>query len=452
MSTSNAADRYREALAWLWSLVTDPQGKRFLRQKTIETRRQEMAAQLAHTKAFLAFASHPEKQVKTVHVTGTSGKGSVTMMIAHLLQQRGLTVSHHTTPYLQTPREKMITNDKMISQSFFADMVDELRGLVGDWDQSIGRDQPLKYGEAWVILTFLWLARTAPDWAIIETGMGGRFDPTTASPAEIAIITNVARDHVKSLGPELSDIAWHKAGIIRPQKPAVTGVTQPDLLAIVQREADEQQAPLYILNRDFSYSADSSGAVTVNAPYQTYKNVPVGPAGRFQQLNAALALTAVDVLTHGESNVAPSLAALTCPGRLEQVSEQPLVILDGAHNPHKMAALVDSLQLLHPQRNKIALVGGIANKEVLSTLRPLAEICDRVVVTRPDVPGKPARDPEQIANQLRAVMPHKNISVDESPHHAIDCIMSTMNREDCLIISGSLYLVGHSREYWYPSA
>lgn len=451
MSTQSSEDEmYQAALAWLWSLVRDPQGKRFLIEKSADRRRQEMVAQLARTADFLSFAGHPERQIPLIHVTGTSGKGSVTTMIAALLRQLGHSVAHHTSPYLQSPREKMNMDGQLISKRRFADQVGKLRTWIERWSAGPGHSRPLKYGEAWVALTYLWLADVAPDWAVVEAGMGGRFDPTRAAPAELAVITNVARDHVQSLGPTLIDIAWHKAGVIRPGKPAVTGVTDQQLLAVLQQEAAEKDAPLYALERDFTFDVDSEGRVTVTAPFKRYENIPVGPAAPYQQRNAAVAVAAVDVLAGGQTDRPFSLADYAFPGRMEIISQKPLIILDGAHNPHKMGALVESLLLLAGNRPKVALVGGIANKEVAETIRPLAQICQRVVVTRPKVPGKPAAPPADVIAQLRKTIPYRTFETAESVEEGLDAILATLPDDGCLIVSGSLYLVGQARERWYP--
>ncbi len=443
--------RYDAALAWLWSLVNDPEGRRFFKPKSHAAHLAQMADQMARMADFLEFAGHPEHTFPAVHVAGTSGKGSVTAMLGHLLVGQGQRVAWHTSPYLQLPLEKLSCGGRWIRPTELAAVIERLRRDHEAWTAASPGSR-LRYGEAWVALTFTWLAGLRPDWAVVETGMGGRFDPTNVLPSRLAVITNVAWDHAQALGPGLADIAWHKAGIIKPGRPVVSGVTEPDLRAVVEAEAREKAAPLYQMERDFSYQTLDEGTIAVRGPYRRFEAVPVGPRGRFQHVNAALAVAALDVLTadHPLDEGQVSLAGLTCPGRFEQVQERPAVILDGAHNPHKMAAFVESLCALYPDRRKIGVVGGIANKEVEATLAPLLPVLDRLVVTAPQVPGKPAVPPAEIARWAGRSLPALQVTTEETAAGANAAALDAARPDDLVVITGSLYLVGDAREYWYP--
>ncbi|MCA9981038.1 MAG: hypothetical protein KDD89_09395, partial [Anaerolineales bacterium] len=260
-------DEYRAAQKWLFSLVRDPHGQRFFAPKTTAERRTAMQEGMARLADFLAFAGHPERACPAVYVAGTSGKGSVTMTLAALLKAIHPTqgVAHHTSPYLQEPLEKLVLNETWLAPSAFAELVAGFRAVHTAWAEQAGYDA-LRYGEAWVGLTFWWLAHTAVDWAVIEAGMGGRFDPTNLLPAELAIVTNVGWDHVGSLGPELTDIAWHKAGIIKNGKPVLTAVQAPALLSIIEKEAAEQDAPLWALGREIRLERVGASHITVQTP------------------------------------------------------------------------------------------------------------------------------------------------------------------------------------------
>ncbi|MEM9774418.1 MAG: Mur ligase family protein, partial [Chloroflexota bacterium] len=363
MKIKEKLNEFEQAYNWLFSFVTDPEGKRYRVHKTIEQRRAEMEDAIPQMADFLAFAGHPERKVPSIHVTGTSGKGSVSMMTDAMLQGMRLRTGLHMSPYLQLPTEKLMINGVPLSPERFVDLVDSFREMHEAWAAADGPYTKLRYTQAWTALTYMWLAEQSPEIAVVESGMGGRFDYTNLMPSEIAIITNVAYDHVKSLGPELTDIAWHKAGIIKPNKPAVTGVTEPDLLPILEKEAAEKNSTLYVLNRDFSFEVHDVNTITVHAPFKTYAYVKVGPVGRYQLGNAALAIVALDVLVaegklEGPINTA-ALANFSCPGRMEQVAQNPIIMLDGAHNPHKMEALVSSVSEAFPDKKIIAVIGFI---------------------------------------------------------------------------------------------
>lgn len=449
---SDVEDFHREH-DWLFSLVTDPEGKRFSVPKASAQRQQDMREAMARTADFLAFAGNPEAQFPAVHVTGTSGKGSVSMMTGAMLQGMGLRTGLHTSPYLQMPTEKLMVNGCAVSLSGFAGLVRQFRNVHAKWGAAEGEYNRLRYTEAWTAITFMWLAQQNLDFAVVEAGMGGRLDPTNLMPSEIAIVTNVAFDHVKSLGPKLVDIAGHKAGIIKPGKPAVTAVTQPDLLTVLEQEAAEKESKLYVLNRDFSYEVHDANTITVQAPFQTYEQVKVGPVGRYQLGNAALAITAIDVLVGTGKLAVPvntaALANFSCPGRMEQVSRNPLILLDGAHNPHKMRALVESLKDAFPDKKITAITGSIVNKEVTDILQVLVPAVDRVIATAPNVPGKPAVDPAAIQEtvaQLSAIP----VSTALNVRAAVDVAMQLAGSDDLILVTGSLYLVGEARELWYP--
>lgn len=444
---------FRREHAWLFSLVTDPEGKRFSVPKTSAQRQRDMREAMARTADFLAFAGHPEAQFPAVHVTGTSGKGSVSMMVGAMLQGMGLRTGLHTSPYLQMPTEKLIVNGSPISLAGFAALIRQFRDVHAKWGAAAGDYTRLRYTEAWTAITFMWLAQQELDFAVVEAGMGGRLDPTNLMSSELAIVTNVAFDHVKSLGPDLTDIAGHKAGIMKRGKPAVTAVTQPELLAVLEREAAEKEAQLYALDRDFRYEIHDAHTITVEAPFGRYERVNVGPVGRYQLGNAAIAITALDVLVGQQRLAGPvntaALANFSCPGRMEQVSRRPLILLDGAHNPHKMRALVNSLKDAFRDKKVTAITGSIINKDVSDVLRVLVPAVDRVIATAPNVPGKPAVDPALIQETVAAM---SSIPVSTAPNvrAAVNGAIQLAGPDDLILVTGSLYLVGEARELWYP--
>ena len=236
---------YNQARKWLMSLITDPEGQRYFEEKSAEVRLAEFKEQIDRTGKFLAFTGNPQAAFNSVHIAGTSGKGSVVNMIAAILRAGGLKTGYHVSPYLQVCNEKLIVDDQMISPSEFITLVGDLNRDYTKWIASDGKYTSLKYGEAWVALTYLWMAKCGVDWAVIETGLGGRYDPTNVLPSNLAVITNVDYDHVEVIGPSLEQIAHHKAGIIKPGKPVVTSETKPEVLAVIQREVEEKNAHLF---------------------------------------------------------------------------------------------------------------------------------------------------------------------------------------------------------------
>lgn len=445
---------FRQQRQWLYTLVKDPEGKRFFIPKDRTQYQTEFEAQIERMNAFLEFAGNPHHRFKSVHVAGTSGKGSVTTMIASLLTACGQRTGDHISPYLQICNEKLRIDGQMIAPSQFADLVREFRRLYGHWT---AQDQWLKYGEAWVSLTYLWFAQQQPDWAVIETGMGGRYDPTNVLDSALSIITNIDYDHTQSLGETLPEIAWHKAGIIKQGQRVLTAATQPEVLAVIEAEAVEKNAKL----RQLEYTLHADQSITVTTPNRLYERIALPFAGQYQRQNAALAIAAVDWLAYDfgfpftDEAIKRGFATLDYPGRFEVVQENPTVILDGAHNPHKIATLAQSVAAAYPNRKVTVLFGMIVNKDSSGALEALLPIADRFIITEPNVFGKPAQPATKVAEALRTlsdVEGYPNLSISQTPQvqDGITHFLTTAQPDDILLITGSIYLIGEARERWYP--
>ncbi|GAB4438122.1 MAG: folylpolyglutamate synthase/dihydrofolate synthase family protein [Anaerolineae bacterium] len=451
---------YRRAIDSLYSLVTDPTGDRVFEDKSDRLVQHEHAERLARTTDFLDFAGNPQQQYRTVHIAGTSGKGSVAAITAAILGRAGRRTGLHVSPYLQLPLEKLVVNGQMAAPGNFAASVRRLMRLRDDWVRANRAFNDLRYGEAWVALTYLWLAWQRVEWAVIETGLGGRYDPTNAITPELSLITNVNFDHTKSLGPGLLSIAHHKAGIIKPGRPAVTTETNPEVIELFQREAARQGSRLYVLGRDFDCSVtaqDGRGiTVDVQGPFNRYPGLRLNLPGAFQARNVALAVAGLDVLAGGgalslpAAQVAEAVAAVKFPGRMELVQDSPRVILDGAHNPHKIEALARSIRATYPQQPITAIVGMMRVKDAEGILSNLAPLVSRFIVTAPVVFGKRSFPPDELAAIIRAVAPAAKVQVVESVKDSVKYALATLPVEELLLVTGSIYLVGEARDTWFP--
>ncbi len=450
---TNAIADYHQQHKWLFTLITDPDGLRYLTPKTYAEYQQQFNEQLARMQAFLNFAGNPERQFKAVHVAGTSGKGSVTTMIAALLTACGQRTADHVSPYLQLCNEKLQIDGKMIAPSRFAQLVRDFRQLYEAW---VAQGNILKYGEAWVALTFLYFAQEKIEWGVVETGMGGRYDPTNVLRSELAVITNVDMDHVHSLGPTLHDIGRHKAGIIKPDTPAITAAIKPSIIALIEEEAAVKNAPLHRLHRR-DYTLHQDGTITVRAQHNTYKKIAVPLAGTYQKLNAATAITAVDALahTHGfqltEATIEDALAHIHYPGRFETMQQNPTVIIDGAHNPHKMASLVRSFKEIYPGKKPSVLLGMIVGKSAAGMLAEVVPLASEMWVSQPTVFGKPSQPIADIITAIHTIAPDMPCTAAPDLHAAITQWIDQAAADDILLITGSIYLIGEARERWYLS-
>jgi dihydrofolate synthase/folylpolyglutamate synthase len=455
-------EKYHQSNQWLTSLITDPTGARYLQEKSDDIRLREFQEQIDRTNNFLDFVGNPQTRFRSIHIAGTSGKGSVVYMIASILSAAGLKTGFHISPFLQVCNEKLIVEGKMISPSAFIQLVDEFRELYGKWIDSGGRYHSLRYVEAWAALTYLWMAKQQVEWAVIETGLGGRYDPTNVLPSVMQVITNVDYDHIEVLGPELTDIAKHKAGIIKPNGLVVTAAQSPDLLSIIHREAEKKGATVYLLGEDFDYTVTAENPpgvrISVQASHRNYEHVNISMGGNFQPVNAALSIASVDILTESlglpisDEAVRSGLDGLVFPGRMEIVQEEPLVILDGAHNIHKMGALVESLISRYSNRKVTAIIGILSTKDFKGMIERLAPIVYRWVATQPYVFGKPSTPPPEIVSCIRNINPQADARTFDLVSDALNSVLSEAAKDDLIVVTGSLYLVGEARERWFPTS
>ena len=457
-SISQVIDSFRQAERWLFTLIKDPTGQRYFQQKSMEVRMEEFTEQIERMQAFMDFCSNPEKKFPSIHVAGTSGKGSVVRLIAGILSASGLRVGYHVSPYLQVCNEKLIVDNIMISPSEFTALVEDFKGKYQDWLTNNKTYDSLKYGEAWVALTMLWMAKQQVDWAVIETGLGGRYDPTNVVPSKLAVITNVNYDHTEVLGEELTQIADHKAGIIKPNSLAITAETNPEVLAVIELEAKRKHSRLFRLGKEFDYHVEQEGdtlLLEVKGVYQTYRDLRIAMKGEFQYANAALAVASVDLLAGAEllSTTKEQVrqgVQVQFPGRFEVVQENPWVILDGAHNQHKAAALANSLKHAFPDQKMTVVLGTLSIKDFSGIVQALAPITKRWVATQPKVLGKPSASPEILAEAIRAVMPDAEVHQSDDVRSAIQLAHQLVAEDEIILVTGSLYMLGDARSMWYP--
>lgn len=407
---------------------------------------------------FLAQLGHPEKRFRTVHVAGTSGKGSTTTMIGAILQAAGMRTGVHCTPYLQTPAERLQVDGLNASPAEFARLVDEMRPAIRHMQrQSPFRD--ISYREIAVAQAFRYFAQSAVEIAAVETGMGGRFDYTNHIQPLVSAIVTVDYDHLATLGPTLANIAWHKAGIIKQGVPVVSGVSQQIACQVIEEEAALKRSPLARLGREITYHVHS---VTANGSVFDYSSshgpmpgLEIGLLGRHQVLNASVAVGVVEYLREAglpisDEAIRSGLRQARMPGRLEIVQREPTVVLDGAHNPEKMHSLAVALHDIFQDRPPILVVGVLAAKQVDEILAEVVPLARRVVVTSPTVRDKPAVALDRLAATCRRL--GGDVVVEPDERSAVERAKDLAGKDGLVCVTGSLYMVGQVREMWIPAA
>lgn len=413
-----------------------------------EVIRERAVSRLERLRAFLSFLGEPQRAYRTIHVAGTSGKGSTTTFSASILTAAGYRTGSHVSPYLQVATEKLQIDRRLVPAERYLDLVRSMRERVEAW-VAAGNERP-NYGEFWVAMMYRYFADERVDVAVVEVGAGGRFDVTNVIEPDVAAITSIGFDHMVTLGSTLPEIAWHKAGIIKPGSVAITAVTDPEPLQVIDAEAREQRVELRHVRQGDTFTdvvSDERGTTFMDV--QSGRKFDVALPGTFQATNAATAIAICRAFDPEVSNdaIATGLASATFPGRMEVVQTEPLVLLDGAHNPEKVASLVSNLRPLFGRRRVILVFGALESKsyaDMFALLRPQVDV---LVATAPKVLAKPSTTAEEIA---ALAPPDLKIVVEPEPAAAVSRAIDLAGPGDMVLVTGSLYLIGNVRERWYP--
>ncbi len=392
---------------------------------------------LSSTSALLQRLGHPEQGQSFVHIAGTNGKGSVAAFLSAILQAAGLKVGLYTSPHLVRFTERFQINGQEMSQTEAADL---MRTVQSAWDQR----EPPTFFEAVTVMGLVYFAREKTDIAIMETGMGGRLDATNVITPLISIITSISMEHQEYLGSTLLQVAEEKAGIIKPHVPVLTGVNQPKILDLLHTRCQEKKAPLYRLGREMQAKVFSQ-RLFYHGLHTTLKDLSLGLPGRHQGRNAALALAASELLHSQGYRVTDEarqtgVAKTVWPGRMHIISNRPMIMLDGAHNPAAIRALARSLQENPTHKRLILVIGIMADKAAKPILRAILPLADQVIFTRPVY--ERAMDPEHLSSQAPD-LPREHQVIQSLPQ-ALEAAKAAADQEDLIVITGSLFTVGEA--------
>ena len=405
--------------------------------------RRATAPTLDRIRGLLDLLGSPEREFPAVHITGTNGKGSTSRIVSALLESLGLSVGRYMSPNLERINDRFAWNDELISD---ADLDDLLR-LVAMVEPSL--PEPLSYFEILTAAALRWFADLAVDVAVVEVGLGGTWDATNVVDGRVAVITNIAIDHVEYLGPTREQIAQEKAGIVKPGSTLVLGETDPDLLPFFLAR---EPARVLLRDRDFAVLAQALAlggrVVDLSPPEGSYPDLYLPLHGRHQVDNAVIALAAAEAFVGGPlpaTVVADAFASVRSPGRLEVVARHPLVLLDGAHNVAGAQALRAALDEEFVATQRTLLVGLLQEKEPHEMLEALGlDDATLLVCCRP--PSPRALDPAVVAKAAEDLgFAPEHIDIHESVRDAIGAALLATPEDGQLVVTGSLYTVGVAR-------
>ena len=404
---------------------------------------------LTEFERFLARLDDPHRRLKTVVVAGTKGKGSTAAMIASMVRAAGLKAGLYTSPHLGSIRERIRVDGEMISEEAFAALVHALMPHI----EAAGMAGVRRYRTFFEILTAMALVHfqhLGVDLAVLEVGLGGRLDATNVATPLVSVITSISLDHTEVLGDTLPKIAHEKAGIIKPNGLAVVAPQRPEALTVIRDVCMAQQARLHDVATEWhwqprSYSWEGS-VFDLEGVVQSYPAMEIPLAGPHQILNAATAIaTAEQLQAQGvpmcADDVRQGVKRVQWEGRLETVSRQPWIVLDGAHNRDSAHCLHEALMTCFQYRRLILVVGISSNKNLAGIIEELTPMAAVTVVTRAMVPR--AAPPQRVA--ALAAKWGEQIIVEEDVQRALAQAIAETHPEDLLLVTGSLYLVGDAK-------
>lgn len=388
----------------------------------------------------------PQQAFPSVHIAGTNGKGSVAATIAAILKAGGQRAGLYTSPHLIRFNERFSIDGTPVTDSEIVQAYTAVKAADTG-------ERKATFFELATAMAFYLFHRNQVDWAVIETGMGGRMDATNILDPLVSIITNLSLEHTDYLGDTLTAIAFEKAGIIKQGIPVITGVHQPEALSVIQEQAQKKNAPLFVAGQDFSATALGGGRFTYEGIYTRLDSTRTPLTGAHQVHNTALALAACEILGRGDTpghslfhlsdNVLQKgMAATAWPGRLEKIMDTPRVILDGAHNLHAAENLARYLKE-EERPDHLTLVLGILDdkpwQEMLAHLVPLAH---RIILTRAQI--NRSLSPEELARVARPLA-RGTLTIAEPVEAAVERALADNPDGGTICIAGSLYVAGEAR-------
>ncbi len=404
---------------------------------------------LHNIRTLLDLLKNPQMNYRAVHVAGTNGKGYTCMVLDALLRGIGLRTGLFTSPHMVRFTERIKVDGEEIETDEVVQIVRELRLMMEEY--SI----PATFFEVVTGLAFEHFRRKSVEWAVVETGMGGRFDATNVIQPEVSVITRIGLDHQEFLGRTIREIAFEKAGIVKEAVPVVSAPQVPEAIRVLEEVVKQKGARMYLYGRDFYVNIKDTGiggvtfdfySESISSPLRDIK-IPVTTS--HNAINTSLALQAILVCLGdrylSEPLVRQTLMGLSVPGRTElkeyllPSGQRRWLLFDGAHNPEASEALARTISEVYRMRfRKVVLLFGVmADKDLKGILSPLIDVSDEIVLSRPSY--ERSAEPEDLAKYIPA---HRRYTVIRDAVRAFQEALRIADEEDLIVVTGSFYMVG----------
>ncbi len=398
---------------------------------------------LSKTSNLLKALGNPHRGQRYIHIAGTNGKGSVGAMLEAILIEAGMKVGFYSSPHLVRFTERFRINRKEIP-------VQDVAELTGELKEIIHHHHPPTFFEVTTAMALAYFAREKTDIAIMEVGMGGRLDATNVIKPIVCGITNISLEHQFFLGSTLEKIAGEKAGIIKRGVDLVTAVTQPIVIQHIKKICEDKKTPFWRVGKDIRYRTAGSIFHYYGIKHH-FKNIELGLRGRFQIRNAAMAIALIEILEVkglpiASSHILKGLRDTVWPGRMQIMAKNPLILLDGAHNPKAIQALADSIPREFGSKRLILVIGVMEDKDIRGIMQKIVQPANYVIYTKPEYYR--AAQPENL--KRKAADLGKPGEVIPELLKAIERAKEIALPDDIILITGSLFTVGEALTHLDP--
>lgn len=400
----------------------------------------------------LTALGNPQEQFRAVHVAGTNGKGSTIAMMSAMLRKCGYAVGSFTSPHLTDVRERISINGQMIGRPDFTELMRRVA------EAAVKIEENPTFFEAITAIGFMHFADQAVDIALVEVGLGGRLDSTNVIMPVLSLITEIQLDHTRILGTELASIAKEKAGILKPGVPVITREQHAEVEPVLMETAESVGTTVRFVNREIEFSnrfcstaeLGPHNRVCLYTETSRLEHLPVPLPGEHQAFNCGLALAAVDHLKSigfdcPEATVTAGLEDTVIPGRMQLVWSQPRILVDGAHNPDSLGALMRCVGAHVPYDSMVCVFGCAQDKDVDSLLDRVSLGADKVIFTRSSTNPR-ACDPEDLKRRF-VERSGKMCQTAASVGEALELAARAVSRDDLICVTGSFYLVGDAMKH-----
>lgn len=392
--------------------------------------------------------NHPERRLRTVHIGGTNGKGSTVTFLRSILQEAGYSVGTFTSPYFEQFNERISVNGTPVTDQEITELSNVIFPLAEELEKTeLGG--PTEF-EVITAMSIYYFSKINPvDIVIFEVGLGGRFDSTNIIYPLLSIITSIGLDHTNILGHSISEIAFEKAGIIKNGVPVVTAVKQADALKVIKEQADSKKASLFQLGKDIIIedctSLTKGEIFTVSTLFKRFPELQIEMIGQHQIENAALAVMASELLVQyysfqiEENHLRKGLLSARWPGRFEILSENPFVVIDGAHNEEGITALINELESRFKKEKIKILFAALKDKKLDNMISKLDGIAEKITFTDFDFPRAAS------SKELLKLSKSENKHAVEDWKAYLQTEIEELKEQEVLVITGSLYFLSQVR-------